>query len=53
MSKETTTITITKSQREELDNAAESLFGTTSVAVRATVERLLMDHPEVDYNSGD
>jgi len=46
---DTTTIHVSDSLKDALDDAAASLFSTTEVPYRVTIERLLKTHNEVEY----
>ncbi|MDB9299421.1 hypothetical protein PN417_00460 [Halorubrum ezzemoulense] len=49
MSTEDTSVTVRRDQLEALDDAAESIFGTTEASKKAVVDRLLADHPDVAF----
>jgi len=48
-----TTVNVTQRHLTAIDDAAASLFGTDAVSRRAVIERLLQDHPDVEYDGGD
>jgi len=49
MSTKLTTLNVEQKHLEAIDAAQTELFGTDAVARRAVVERLLTDHPDVEY----
>jgi len=49
MSTKLTTLNVEQKHLEAIDAAQAELFGTDAVARRAVVERLLSDHPDVEY----
>jgi len=48
-----TTLNVEQYQLEAIDDAATALLGTDAVSRRAVVERLLQDHPDVEYDGVD
>jgi hypothetical protein len=46
-----TSLNVERKHLNAIDEATEPLFGTDAVARRAVVERLLTDHPEVEYGN--
>jgi hypothetical protein len=49
MSTKLTSLNVEQKHLKAIDKATEPLFGTDAVARRAVVERLLRDHPDVEY----
>jgi hypothetical protein len=49
MSTKLTSLNVEQKHLEAIDDASTALFGTDAVARRAVVERLLCDHPDVEY----
>jgi len=47
---QSTTIHVYTDQRDRLETAAETLFGTTEVPHRVTIDRLLADHDDIAYD---
>lgn len=48
-----TTIHLYEEDLRRLDDAAEQLFSTTEVPRRVTINRLLRDHDDVDYDGDE
>lgn len=49
MSTKLTSLNVEQKHLTAIDEAQTELFGTDAVARRAVVERLLRDHPDVEY----
>jgi len=48
---ELTTINVRPEQLEAIDDAGENIFGVSGISKQAIIDRLLSDHPDVEYHA--